>query len=466
VTQTGVEEVGLETADGTLITRAVFASPVDLNGPVTVTLDVSNDGSVSRGVLTTDGQTAVRDVLADNTPTIPNEYGYGSDGTAVSESDASLFNEVITTSLEEILIQNADTTSEWEQIADVEPTDAVAINDSLAAAQVAHTTESDQLTRANTSFQTGTKYSNDEAESLQNSGDRLELEFELQYTLPESAVGVSIRMESTDAPEVEARIDDTVFAVFPDGGDVGVFDWHEFGDSANTNFGLDGWQAVNGGDLDPGTHTLTLEANTTNANFIVDVVAPYDTRFSYTFDNDTTGTGERASGPELYPDNLPVSFVTTDTRRNVTTANFELTANDVSNNFYVELANDGSTFTRFNNSTTGSASFASPESGVDTNINLSRYGSRTDATPTEGFNGQSINVWSLFANPDAITTDSINATSTRAVVSPDTITGETIREAGLKSDGTLLTRHEIAEFTLETGQRLASSESTAFNGDE
>jgi hypothetical protein len=150
----------------------------------------------------------------------------------------------------------------------------------------------------------------------------------------------------------------------------------------------------------------------------------------------------------------------------VTTADFTLTANDVSNNFYVELANDGGTFTRFNNSTTGSVTFAAPDRGVDANINLSRFASDPTTTPSNGDTGQSVDVWELSANPDAVTTDSINATSTRAVVSPDTITGESIREAGLKSDGTLLTRHEIAEFTLETGQRLASSESTAFKGDE
>jgi len=73
----------------------------------------------------------------------------------------------------------------------------------------------------------------------------------------------------------------------------------------------------------------------------------------------------------------------------------------------------------------------------------------------------------LFANPDAVLSDNIGATVTRAVVPSNTsgIVGNTVREAGLKSSGTLLTRHILADFDLLSGQRLSSSETTLFTSD-
>ena len=66
---------------------------------------------------------------------------------------------------------------------------------------------------------------------------------------------------------------------------------------------------------------------------------------------------------------------------------------------------------------------------------------------------------------DAVLTDDIGEALSRAVVSPGTITGETVREAGLKSDSVLLTRHEIAEFVVGSDQRIASAETSQFTGD-
>jgi hypothetical protein len=76
-----------------------------------------------------------------------------------------------------------------------------------------------------------------------------------------------------------------------------------------------------------------------------------------------------------------------------------------------------------------------------------------------------VNSWALNANPDAVLTDNIGEALSRAVVSPGTITGETVREAGLKSGSTLLTRHEVASFDVLQDQRIASAETTRFTSD-
>ena len=114
ITQTGVQEIGLTTDNDTLLTRVVFDDPIELGGTVTFTLDVSNDNSVSRGVLTQDGQEAVRDVLADNSPNAPTDYGYGSDGTTVAESDTALGNRVVSQDLDKFLVEQLDSTTDFE----------------------------------------------------------------------------------------------------------------------------------------------------------------------------------------------------------------------------------------------------------------------------------------------------------------------------------------------------------------
>ncbi|AFH21816.1 hypothetical protein OSG_eHP10_00030 [environmental Halophage eHP-10] len=478
VTQTGIQELGLETANGRLITRAVFSSPVDLDGTVTVTLGVDNDASVSRGVITTDGQTAVRDVLANNSPALPDRYAYGDDGSAVSESDAALGNELVDVSLEEILIQDAALSGEWDNItSNKTATDPLTTdNDELAVAQVCFTTEGEDFTNASGDVGiSGDVYSDGQVRAVDTTGATIKWDFTPGYDIPAGELGIQV------------RDDDGGAGTGSDG--IAAFEWRFNGDlvdenpTTGGNFVL-GWSDIAAGfysgvawtspALDAGTtYTISVECTDGGAlgdQYGIDVLAPYDKRFESDlfFDDDNGGSGGYLDGPELFPSVVDVSFATATTRRNITEANFTSTWNDTSNNQYIELANDGSTFTRFNNADTGSVTFASPDKGVDTNIGLSRFGSRTTATPQQGFNGQAIQDWDLTANPDAVFTDDIGETLTRAVIAPGTIDGETVREAGLKhaATNTLLTRHELAEFTVESSQRISSAESSTFTGDE
>jgi hypothetical protein len=469
LTQTGVEEVGLFAADGTLITRATFESPVDIDGTVTVTLGVANDDSVSRGVLTTDGQTAVRDVLADNSPALPDEYAYGSDGTAVAESDTALANEVVRTSLDELLIQSASTNSEWSSIVSPAADAPLAVqNDRLEHLQAAFTTESDQLTRSGTGLQQNDNFSNDEAERIGGSGESLSLTFTLDYTIPEADVGVWVRLttaasfdgqSNVTGPELTLSLNGDTWTPVGSGAGFGTLDWRDLG---NNTFGGTGTYA--GGDLTPGTYTLTIEGTSAGDGQDIDVVAPLDNRQTFTFD-ETEAAGARVSGPELYPQQTVQALDTATTRRNVPEARFVSTWNDTTNSQFVELANDGSTFTRINNADSGTVTFASAEQGIDTNLALSRFGTDATATPTDGRQGQYISEWELYATINAVVSDGIGETLARAIVQPNTITGETIREAGLFGDGNLLTRHELAEFEVLSDQRLSSSETSLFTGD-
>lgn len=114
-TQTGVSEVGLFDSADNLIARAVLSS-TDIDGTVSLTVTVSNDASVDSGVVTETGQEAIRDVIADNSPTLPMEYAYGTSDTTLSETDTALGNQVVAVSIDQLVLQSADTTDNWDNI--------------------------------------------------------------------------------------------------------------------------------------------------------------------------------------------------------------------------------------------------------------------------------------------------------------------------------------------------------------
>ena len=468
--QTGVREVGLETTDGRLITRVVFDDAVDIDGTVFVTLDVSNDGSVSRGVLTNDGQTAVRDVLADNTPALPNAYAYGDSGTAVAESDTTLGNELVEKDLDEILIQSASTQEEWESIVEPPIDEPVVVSDGeLRSTEVAKVGNHDSFDLNDGEFNTvaNVDFEDETARGIRDVLDDGTAEFmsrtvTFEYDVENPRLAARLFTEDagdfTNSPPFDALVDGEI-AERIGGGALGRSGWLTFidpiepkqaGDEIEIRFEIlqDQW-----------------DANEDYDRLCIDVHALFDDDFSYNFDETLNEPGGRLDGPESHPELVEVALNTATTRRNVTEANFESTWNNTENEQYIELANDGETFTRINNAESGSVTFADAESSVDTNIGLSRFSDGEDRTPLLGNSGQAVSVWQLFANPDAVFSDDINATLARAIVPPSTLaSGTTLREAGLKSGSTLLTRHELAEFSVLEGQRISSSETTRFIG--
>ena len=451
IEQSGVQEVGLETADGRLITRGVFDELVDLSGEIALTLSVSDDGDISRGVITNDGQTAVRDVLADNTPALPNAYAYGSDGTAVSESDTALGNEVVEVPLDEIEIQSANTNSDWQSITNIADTEPVEIAfGELRLLQTAFVTEGED---AGGSVFTDTAYSDGSAGGIVDvgSGD-LTFTFSTDYTINNPQIIVRGEREdgSGDLSLCNLLFDDqTVLSdgfVAPSSLEWDVFD-------------------VDAEPLLPGTHTITIELSTAfDRAQIFDLIGFIDgSRYNpSSFDNTVNQDNGYLDDPALFPNSQTVDFETATFRKNIREGRFKSAWNDVSNNQYIQVNGE-----RFNNTETASFEFDSGTEEFDTTIRLSRFPVDTDpqeATPRFGYNSQAISLWELFVDPDEPRTDDIGKTLARGVVQPDTITGETLREAGLKSDNTLLTRHELAEFEVLAGQRISSSESTTFSG--
>ena len=199
---------------------------------------------------------------------------------------------------------------------------------------------------------------------------------------------------------------------------------------------------------------------------MLDVIAPLDERFTVTLDNTVNEPDGYLNGPERFPELIERSLSTAPTRRNVTEANFVSSWNDTSGEQYVELANDGSTFTRINNDDTGSVTFDDAERGVDVNIGFGRYSETSNQTPLNGNDPQQIDTWSLFANPDAITNEDIGTASVRAIAEDSEAVGNTFAEAGLKAtSGDMLTRSLIPQFVKSDDQLVVSSERLRWEND-
>jgi hypothetical protein len=465
ITETGVKEIGLELDGGTLLSRAVFDTAVDIDGVVTVTLTVSNDNTVNRGVLTNDGQTAVRDILANNNPNTPTGYAYGSDGTAVSESNTSLGNELYTASLTSVLVQLANNEQSWTTLIESltnNPVDIV--NGELKLLQSAFVGEAEanaQDTVLDSSYSDG-----EAAEIIEGVGSGFDFTFTNEYDIPQSNAAIYFRGDRATQGTVNAvdiRLDNQIIGF---GSRIPI---------PNTTTPV--WSRVNiDTDIPAGTHSVNVEysgfAGNTEPRF--DLIAVVDERYVKdvsNLDNTLSSSGGYLDDPLLYPTSYAQTLSTVNLRRPTTEGSFDSIWNDTSGNQFIEITGGVLNIQTFNNTQNGSFTLSSSSKEIDVTLGLSTYPLNSNArstTPRFGYNGQKVNIWSLNINPPTPSPDDIGTTNARAIVPPNTsgITGNTVREAGLKSGSTLLTHHQLAEFVLETDQRLASSETNRFKGTE
>jgi hypothetical protein len=406
----------------------------------------------------------VRDVLADNSPALPTDYAYGSDGSAVSVVDSSLGNTLITVSLTDILTQNADTTTGWESITNSSATEPIqAANGRLELLQSAFVGEAEanaQDTVSDSSYSDGAA-----AEITQGVGSSFDFTFTNEYDVPQSNAAIYFRGDrgaDDTANAVDISLDGQLIGFGDELPIPGVTEpeWSEF--NVDT-------------DIPAGTHTVTVEYSgfEGNTNQRFDLIAVVDKRYVKdvaNLDNTLSSSSGYLSDPSLFPSGFTQTLNSVTTRRNISEGTFNSTwvGENVTGAQAIELSRDGSTFQTFNNTTSASYTFSSPTQEITARFVFDNYGSRTGVTPTEGFEGQAVDLWELFVNPGTPSPDDIGTTNARAIVPPNTsgITGNTVREAGLKSGSTLLTHHQLAEFVLETDQRLASSETNRFKGTE
>jgi len=172
--------------------------------------------------------------------------------------------------------------------------------------------------------------------------------------------------------------------------------------------------------------------------------------------------------PKQFPDLVEVGFAETEGRRKISGAEIDSTWNDTSNEQFIEVS-DGETFTRFNNTESGSVAFDGSVEGATGRLGISNQDNAEEfSSPKLGDAPQKVDVWNLFGDVDAKGTDDIGVVLTRAIVAPNTegVVNETLQEGGLFGDGELLSRSIFAEFEVLADQRIASAESTTFRQED
>jgi hypothetical protein len=443
--------------------RGVQTGTGNISPDVDMSLTIADDPSYNSAVVTDTGQTLIRDILGNQASNYPTQYAYGTDSTDPTTSDTSLVSQATKVSIDTTLVQTAETTPDWEDITNIDDTQPFTIDSSgnLKLEQTCFNQDwfEDKSNESKSAVGTvnGDEFNSGDAAFFGVDDQFLELEVSFGYRVPAQNVAIEFRDKNRSVCDISYYWDGRQFARNTSGSTV--LSWH---DDEFYGAGNEGYQNVINEDLEAGsTHTIRIETNGSN-DYVADLLAVYDDRFNYNFPNPdaATNSGGYLSGPELYPDVATLALNNETTRRELSSASVTETWNDTSNNQFIELSNDGgSNFIRTNNSQTASATFASPSNQIQAQLGFSRYGSRTGDEPTSGHLGQVVSTHDMSADVAAITPAGIGEADIRAIVTPNTINGTTIREAAeLNTNDTALTRSVFADRVIEADQRLISSE--------
>jgi hypothetical protein len=425
-----------------------------------------SDATESNGVVTDTGQTAIRDVIADNSPQTPTIYAFGSNQTQPAETDTTLTNQVGTTKLNRTQLQNIDTTTEFESaippIPDDSPLTVDQVNGAVTVDPVTYITEAENANFVGDIFQSTATLSDDEGININSLGDFVEFTFTVNQDVPanELRVGTYAELDNWGG---------TVSYFF----DGSQYTQETFGGVTIQNSNQGGFTGVNNTTLEAGTtHTLRAEATAVQSgDHIVDVLFAFDERSKF---NISTPVGNSFNGatyanPELFPDDVSVSFANVNSRRNLTELELFQTWNDTTNNAAVTL-NLGSQSKTVNNPTrnangniretlTINQSNASRTGSID--ITLSRFNTANGESPREGDGAQRMSFHIVDGNPDAVTRSNIGEATTRAFFQSGLLTGSTLRESGQKAGGDLLT-HSIFADVIPSNDNIIASEQIKF----
>jgi len=212
----------------------------------------------------------------------------------------------------------------------------------------------------------------------------------------------------------------------------------------------------------------------TSGEFYVDTMQAVDSlsRFSNitaeragSFDSNT-GTFD---APNLFPElqTIETSELTSTISFTQPTVDSTWEDNVVSDNQFIGISTDGSTFQTFNNTATATATFGSASNSLFLQFGISHYTSDPNTTPSVGDSTQAIDFAEAFFTTDGLVRERIGVSKARAAIDPGVLTGLNISESGLiGSQGNLLTRHVFAAKNILSDQAVVSAELTEFSSED
>jgi hypothetical protein len=159
-----------------------------------------------------------------------------------------------------------------------------------------------------------------------------------------------------------------------------------------------------------GSTDYSFVPTSSSSSIDVDLIVLYDRDYSYTFDNSVDSNGH-LSGPELYPAPATATLNPEKTGFNIGSLTASLTINDTSNGQSISLSNDGANFTTKSNTSSATVDFTAGGRTAQVKLTLDGFGSRTTATPTERYKGQSVDAYDLTGDlNDLVVIDEISLT--------------------------------------------------------
>ena len=334
-------------------------------------------------------------------------------------------------------------------------------NGAFDALQTGFFVEAENAQGGNGSRSNRSGWSNGEYERFRNfSPADIYFDFTVDYRIPAAAVGFAVRVDTFAGGHnpFDLTVNGETVASFGGNELSGGLRWISTDTAGITN------------DLTPGTYEARLEAtgDFSDGDMAVDCMFVFDGRFPYTFDN-SIDDNKTLAGPELFADQVTYWLVEKALAQPAKSATVTQTWNDTSGDQFVEIDLAGST-SKATNSTTATTS--SPDDtvadSVAVRVGLSRFGSRTNTTPREGFRGQSIDAHEVTADPDSQLRNGIGQLRTR-IRTPDgdlsAYSGDLVEAGTVDANGDLLTRGLFSAFDIPSAMAITSNELLAFDRD-
>jgi hypothetical protein len=301
-----LDEIRLEKDDGTLLFRGLFEKIDEREGQNTAPTATLQGVGPGYRLKESDTEFTVSNELMHNA--IDRFFSNETVLSPVTVTTPSVNNTTTGTQAQE-----ASTTAEFSDILTVADDEPLAItNDEVQLLQSSFTQEGESGTSSNTLTNSDGSYSDGEAEGF-NDGGSLEWTFTNDYEIPTFEIYYRNDATGSDVPRVTWSIDVNSTGTFEEIGSTNQI----------LSLSWDGVYDTTGADkpsIPAGTHTIKAEGETgtfAESRFI-DVIAPLDDTFSYTFDNDNGGSSGYLDGPELFPDQFETRFTLATTSYNVT----------------------------------------------------------------------------------------------------------------------------------------------------
>jgi hypothetical protein len=429
-----VQEIGLKDSSGNLLCRGVLDSPVQTS-QAGVSFEIS-DATEQNGVVTQTGQTAIRDIIADNNPQLPTRYALGSNQTTPTQADTSLSNQIQETRLDRILLQTADTATEIkntiQSIPDDSPLTIDEINNAVTLDPVTYIGEAENQNFLGNLFPS-TTLSNNDGVDLQGPNSNVTFEFTVNYDIQafDLRVGIYAQLDNFSGT-MEFSFDGSQYRTVT------------HNNVTEQNLATGGFSGVNDSLLEAGsTHTLNVsKTGGFSGDYIADTMFAFDESFNISPPTNSAFNGITYDFPELFPTDVAVSFDQFNrARRPITELEVFQSWNNTDNNAAVtlNLGSQSNTVTnpvRNNNGNireTLSVSQSNAARSGSIDITLSRFNNTntSNTVPRLGDAAQAVSFHLLDGNPDAISRSDIGEATTRTIFRSGVLSGNsTLRESG------------------------------------